>query len=172
MMQGRVQIYTGDGKGKTTAAAGLAVRALGAGMRVFIGQFIKNRDSSEMAFLRAVSQDITIEQFGAGGFIKAEPTPEDIKAARNGLKRLQGVLTGDDFDIVIADEANSALAANVLGLDEIMMLLDTRPPSVELVLTGRSAPPELLERADLVTEMREIRHYFNSGTPARRGIEF
>ncbi len=168
---GCVQVYTGDGKGKTTAATGLAVRAAGAGLHVFIGQFIKGRDSAEMKLLRARCPEVDIEQFGEGRFIKGKPSAEDVTNACNGIKRLKNALTSGKYDMVIADEANGALGAGIISLSELLALVDARPANVELVITGRNAPPELIERADLVTEMKCIKHYFDSGVTARKGIE-
>jgi len=169
--RGCVQVYTGDGKGKTTAATGLAVRAAGAGLRIFIGQFIKGRDSSEMKLLRERCPEVDIEQFGEGCFIKGKPSSKDIANACNGIKRLKNALASGKYEMVIADEANGALGAGIISLPELLSLLDIRPANVELVITGRNAPPELMERADLVTEMRCIKHYFDSGVQARKGIE-
>jgi len=171
-MTGCLQVYTGDGKGKTTAATGLAIRAVGAGMRVFIGQFIKSSDSAEMALIRKRLPEIVIEQFGAGGFITKKPSDNDIAHAHNGIQRLLEALTGGNYDVVIADEANGALDAGIISLDEIMQLLDRRPENVELVITGRNAAPELLDKADLVTEMKNIKHCYDSGISARKGIEY
>lgn len=172
MTRGCVQVYTGDGKGKTTAAVGLAVRGAGAGRRVFVGQFIKGRDSSEMALLRERCPEITVEQFGAGRFVQATPSPADIAAGHNGVMKLREALASRAYDIVIADEANGAVAASVIGLDDLLGLIDMRPEPVELVITGRNARPEVLDRADLVTEMRCVRHCLDAGVPARRGIDF
>lgn len=170
--RGCVQVYTGDGKGKTTAAAGLALRAAGTGQRVFIGQFIKGRDSAEMKILRQRCPEVTIEQFGHGRFIKGEPLPADREAAARGLRRLAAVVGGGHFDVVIADEATSAVRAGLLDAAALLHLLDRRPPHVELVFTGRDADPRLVERADLVTEMKKIKHGFDAGVPARAGIEY
>ena len=171
-MTGCVQVYTGDGKGKTTAATGLAVRAVGAGLRVFIGQFIKAKDSHEMALLRERCPEVTIEQFGEGRFILGKPSPEDIEAARLGMERLTAALTGGDYDVVIADEANGALGAGVITLETLLAFVDARPEAVELVITGRNAHADLMARADLVTEMQKVKHCFDAGIPAREGIEY
>jgi cob(I)alamin adenosyltransferase len=172
LKEGYVQVYTGDGKGKTTAAAGLAVRAAGAGLRVFIGQFIKSKDSSEMAFLRERCSAVTVEQFGAGRFIKSTPSSEDLSGARSGIERLKSALCSGEYDVVIADEINGALCAGVVTIEDIHLLLDTRASGVEFVLTGRGAHPQLVERADLVTEMCCVKHFMDGGVFARKGIEF
>ncbi len=171
-MQGCVQIYTGNGKGKTTASAGLALRAVGAGMRVFIGQFIKNKDSAEMKLLRERCPEVDIVQFGAGGFITSTPSGNDLEKAHNGIEHLRNALACDDYDMVIADEILGALSAGVVTLDEITTLIAERPSHLELIFTGRNAPQEIIEKADLVTEMNCIKHYYDKGVQARKGIEF
>ncbi len=170
-MKGYVQIYTGDGKGKTTAALGLVLRAAGAGLRVFVGQFIKGREYSEIRALREHLPAVTVEQFGLGRFIRQAPAPEDIAAARQGLARLREALTGGGYDVVVADEACTAVQAGLFGEDDLLALLDVRPATVELVLTGRAAGARLQARADLVTEMRCVKHYFAAGVAGRPGIE-
>ncbi len=170
-MQGFVHVYTGDGKGKTTAALGLALRAAGGGLNVYIGQFIKNAEYSEIKVLQRLADCITLEQFGRGCFILTEPSQADIDAARQGLATLHRVLASGAYDLVIADEANVAVALQLLSEDDLLALIDRRPPQVELVLTGRGAPPRVLERADLVTEMRLVKHYYDRGVLARKGIE-
>ena len=170
-MQGFVQVYTGDGKGKTTAALGLALRAAGAGLRVYFGQFIKNADYSEIKALARFADCITVRQFGRGCFLLTEPAPEDRAAARRALDAIGLALTSGGYDLVIADEANVAVALGLIEPDDLVALIDLRPEQVELVLTGRGAPDAVLARADLVTEMRCVRHYYDRGVLARQGIE-
>ena len=170
-MQGFVQVYTGDGKGKTTAALGLALRAAGAGLRVYFGQFIKNADYSEIKALARFADCITVRQFGRGCFLLTEPAPEDRAAARRALEGLSEALTSGDYDLVIADEANVAVTLGLIEANDLVSLIDRRPEQVELVLTGRGAPDAVLARADLVTEMRCVRHYYDRGVLARPGIE-
>ena len=170
-MQGFVQVYTGDGKGKTTAALGLALRAAGAGLRVYFGQFIKNADYSEIKALARFADCITVRQFGRGCFLLTEPAPEDRAAARRALDGIGLALVSGDYDLVIADEANVAVALGLIEPDDLVALIDQRPEQVELVLTGRGAPDAVLARADLVTEMRCVRHYYDRGVLARPGIE-
>ena len=170
-MQGFVQVYTGDGKGKTTAALGLALRAAGAGLRVYFGQFIKNADYSEIKALARFADCITVRQFGRGCFLLTEPAPEDRAAARRALEGLSEALTSGDYDLVIADEANVAVTLGLIEANDLVSLIDLRPEQVELVLTGRGAPEAVLARADLVTEMRCVRHYYDRGVLARQGIE-
>ena len=170
-MQGFVQVYTGDGKGKTTAALGLALRAAGAGLRIYFGQFIKNADYSEIKALARFADCITVRQFGRGCFLLTEPAPEDRAAARRALEGLSEALTSGNYDLVIADEANVAVAHGLIEPNDLVSLIDLRPEQVELVLTGRGAPDAVLARADLVTEMRCVRHYYDRGVLARQGIE-
>jgi cob(I)alamin adenosyltransferase len=167
---GLVQIYTGDGKGKTTAALGLALRAAGWGVRVYIAQFMKGQDYGELHSLAKFAPQITIERFGQPGFIR-QASAEDIALAQQGLAHAQAALVGGEYNIVILDEICIALHFNLLELDQVLQLIDQRPAAVELVLTGRRAPQELIDRADLVTEMKEIKHPYQRGVPARRGIE-
>lgn len=170
-MQGYVHVYTGNGKGKTTAALGLALRAVGAGLKVYMGQFIKSADYSEIKALKRFSDAITLEQFGRGCFIKGNPCEADIEAARKGLAAIEQALRSGRYDVVIADEANVAFGCKVIGEADLLHLIEIRPPGVELILTGRNAPAAVVERADVVTEMREIKHYYQQGVSARAGIE-
>ncbi len=170
-MTGHVQVYTGDGKGKTTAAIGLAVRAAGHGWRVLIVQFIKGQPSGELDLLRRRCPEIAVEQYGGGRFIHGTPAPEDIEAARRGLDRLRGAVTAGVYNMVVADEANGAVACGLFPVAALLELIDARRPDVELVFTGRDAHPDLIARADLVTEMRMIKHYYAAGVAARPGIE-
>jgi len=169
---GYLHVYTGDGKGKTTAAMGLVLRACGAGLRVFVGQFIKGLESGEIRMLQDRCPEVTVEMFGRGRFIRGCPSPEDIALARRGLDRFREVLQSGEFDLVVADEANGAIHAGLFSVEDLLALLDAKQDSVELVVTGRNADPRLIERADLVTEMCKIKHPFDSGVPAREGIEF
>ena len=170
-MQGFVQVYTGDGKGKTTAALGLALRAAGAGLKVYIGQFIKNADYSELTTLQRLADCITVQQFGRGCFLLTEPCQADIDAAHAALATIGAVLASGAFALVIADEINVACALGLINDQDILDLMARRPAGVELVLTGRGAPATVLARADLVTEMRPIKHYYEQGILARKGIE-
>lgn len=171
LQQGFVQIYTGNGKGKTTAAIGLAVRCAGAGGRVFFCQFMKKGDSSEWTALHRLQDRITHRAFGSGGFIRDEPATEDLRLAHSGMDEAQQALSSGDYDLIVLDELLGALAKGLLDIEEVFELLRQRSPHTELVLTGRNAPAELVEKADLVTEMREIKHYFQQGVAARTGIE-
>jgi cob(I)alamin adenosyltransferase len=171
LSRGYVQVYTGDGKGKTTAAIGLAVRAAGAGLRVFIGQFIKGMDYAEIGALERFGDAITIKQYGRGCFIRGDPTAEDIAMAQEALREMKEIVASGKYDVVILDEANVAHYFKLFSTDDLLSVIDVKPEHVELVFTGRKAPQELIERADLVTEMREIKHYYQLGVQARAGIE-
>ncbi len=165
-----IQVYTGNGKGKTTAAIGLAIRAVGAGFKVFIGQFVKGMEYSELKALKEIP-GIEIKQYGRNCFIKNEPEEADIEAARAGLEEIREILKSGEYRVVIMDEANIATYYNLFSEDELLDVINSRADDVEVIVTGRKAGNKLLEKADLVTEMREIKHYYNQGVQARVGIE-
>lgn len=172
-MDGYIQVYTGNGKGKTTAALGLALRAAGHGFKTFIGQFLKGRSSGEIEAAKRLDPLIRIEQFGREGFIlvKDGPDDEDVTRARAGLARsLEAMLSGD-YRIVVLDEINTAVHFGLIPESDVLGLLARKPKDVEVVLTGRYAPDSFIERADLVTEMTERKHYHSRGVKARDGIE-
>jgi cob(I)alamin adenosyltransferase len=171
MKKGYIQVYTGNGKGKTTAAIGLSIRAAGAGLKVFIAQFIKMGDYSEIKALKRFDDLITVRQFGLGRFIKGRPTPADIKAAQEGLVIVKQHLSEETYDLVIMEEGNVAVKCGLLSLQDLLDVIRIRPGTVELVITGRDAAPEVIAEADLVTEMQEIKHYYKDGVKARLGIE-
>lgn len=165
-----IQIYTGKGKGKSTAAFGLALRAAGAGLRVYIGQFLKAGSFSEIKALKKF-KNITVEQFGAGTFIKGAARKIDRDLSARGLERAQEVLH-KNYDVVILDEIIVALNLKLVPLKEMVSLIKDLPAKVELVLTGRGCPKRLVKLADLASEVRELKHYHGKGIRARRGIEF
>lgn len=169
--KGYVQVYTGNGKGKTTAAFGLALRATGAGLPVFIAQFVKGMRYSEIIAFEKFADLITIKQYGRGCFIHGDPKKEDIEAATQGLEDIRQVLTSGKFKIVILDEANIATHFKLFSAEDLISLIDSKPADVELVITGRNADARIIEKADLVTEMLEVKHYYNQGVEARKGIE-
>lgn len=191
-MKGYVQVYTGDGKGKTTAAIGLAIRAIGAGKRVLLLQFMKSKVYSEHAILESLP-GITLETVGKPFFIipkgmKSEeelarwgdevvvfeagnPPQEYIDLIKKGYDRALEAVQSNEFDMVIVDEYNMALFFELISWEDTKQLLDVRNPSIELIFTGRGAPKALIEAADLVTEMKEIKHYYTKGVNARLGIE-
>lgn len=170
---GQFQVYTGDGKGKTTAALGLALRASGAGLRVYVGQFMKLGAYSEIRALRRLP-GVTVEQYGSdrGLLIGRDAERADIECAQAGYDRLSETLRSGDYDVVIADEINCALTCGLLSETALLALIDARPGDAELVFTGRGATQSVLDRADLVTEMVAVRHYYQEKKmPARTGIE-
>jgi len=171
MPAGYVQVYTGNGKGKTTAAFGLALRAAGAGLRVFIAQFVKGMFYSELTAFERFADLITLRQYGTGCFLSKEPSPEDRDAARRALSELKPIVCSGDYTIVILDEINIATHYGLISVQDVIDLIACRAPGVELVLTGRYADERILEHADLVTEMVERRHYYQQGVQARTGIE-
>lgn len=172
MSKGYIHIYTGNGKGKTTAALGLALRAVGAGKRVFVAQFVKGMKYSEVDIINNRFDEIEIRQYGLDCFIFNAPTDADIEAAREGLNEVKSILCNPSYDLVILDEANIALYYNLFGVNELIDALRSRNDNMEVVITGRYAPEKLIEYADLVTEMKEVKHYYNNGVEARKGIEF
>ncbi|MFC1485706.1 cob(I)yrinic acid a,c-diamide adenosyltransferase [Candidatus Latescibacterota bacterium] len=171
IMNGLVQVYTGDGKGKTTAALGLAVRAFGAGLRVCIAQFVKTGGSGEVLAMQERIPEITLKQYGADDFVTQPPKPEDIACAREGLKNIRNIIQSGEYDLVILDEANVAVHLGLFPVEELLEVIDTKPAEMEVVITGRNAHPRVIERADLVTEMRAVKHYYRDGVEARPGIE-
>ena len=166
-----IHIYTGKGKGKTTAALGLALRAAGAGFKVYICQFLKGRDYCELKSLKKI-KCIKVEQFGTKCFVGKSPTAKDKHLAQQGLAAAEKAIRNKTYNMVVLDEINVALRFRLLELGQVMRLLEKVPANVELVLTGRSAPAELFKLADLVSEVREVKHYFKKGIKARKGIEF
>jgi cob(I)alamin adenosyltransferase len=170
---GLIQVYTGDGKGKTTAALGLAFRAAGHGLQVVIIQFMKGWPHYGELVSVLKLPNVTLHQHGRPDFVhKHEPHPEDVRLAGQALQHAKQVLASDEVDLLILDEVNVALDYGLIELADLLELLESKPEHVELVLTGRSAHPEVTKRADLVTEMLDIKHPFSSGVAARRGIEY
>jgi cob(I)alamin adenosyltransferase len=165
-----IQVYTGNGKGKTTAALGLALRAAGAGLKVYIGQFIKSGDYCEVKALRQI-RGIRTEQFGRGCFIRKPASKADRESAKRGFARIKKIIEGKDYDVVILDEVNVALKVGLLGLKEVLTLLKNSPKDTELILTGRWAHPQVIKAADLVSEINEVKHYYRKGVRSRIGIE-
>ena len=170
--QGLIQVYTGEGKGKTTAALGLAVRALGQGLRVLLVRFLKSDDpaSGEVTLLRQLD-GIEILTAGVGG-IRSRDRDELRRSTEEAFSEMQERLANQTFDLVILDEINGALHRGYLPLAKFLAFLDRRPPGAELVLTGRNAPPEVIARADLVSRIEAVRHPLQQGIAARRGIEY
>jgi len=171
--RGFIHIYTGNGKGKTTAALGLALRAAGRKMRSYIGQFLKGQSYGELVAAKALAPLITIEQFGRKGFVHVSQVvdEEDIRRAREGLAKCRRAMRSGRFRLVVLDEVAVAVHLRLLSEKDILDLMAEKPEDVELVLTGRFAPASWVARADLVTEMTEVKHYYSRGVQARDGIE-
>ncbi len=171
--KGYIQVYTGDGKGKTTAALGLSVRAAGHGLRTIIIQFMKGWiDYGELEGARMLSPYVEIRQAGRDTFVnRKDPDPEDVRLAREGWADACEVIRGGKADIVVLDEINCAVDFGLLPAEDVVSVLREKPDGMEIVLTGRGAPRAFLEIADLVTEMREVKHYYAAGVDARVGIE-
>jgi len=170
--KGYIHVYTGNGKGKTTAALGLALRAVGAKKKVFFAQFIKGIIYSEIEAIQKFVPGITIKQYGLGCFIIEKPTEADIHAALRGLVEVTDILKSGKYDVIVLDEATIALHYQLFSIDEFLDILKKKNPKTEIVVTGRYAPQELIEMADLVTEMNEVKHYYTKGVEARKGIEY
>lgn len=168
--KGYIQVYTGNGKGKTTAALGIALRAICAGNKVFMGQFMKGQSYSELKAAELLP-GLVMEQFGDPEFFKGEPMPKDYENAKKGLDRIREVIVGGEYDMVILDEINTTLFFKLLDVKDVLEVVALKPENMELILTGRYAPDEIIEVGDLVTEMKEIKHYFTKGVMARTGIE-
>ena len=173
LKQGFVQIYTGNGKGKSTAAIGQAVRAAGFGLKTYIAQFMKEYPYNEIVSLKYLSNWITIEQFGGDAFVykKELPDVEELAKAKKGLHTAREKMLGGEYDIIILDEAIVAIYFKLITTENLVEFIKSKPDNIELILTGRYCPEELIELADLVTEMKEVKHYYQKGITSRRGIE-
>lgn len=172
MKRGYTHVYTGSGKGKTTAALGLGIRAAGAGMKVHMVQFMKGRRYSEINTIENIN-NFTITQHGRDEFVsKKSPAQIDIDLAQNGLRYSYEIISNGTYDVVILDEINVAVDYKLIPLDSIINIINNKPEALELILTGRYADPEIIRNADLVTEMLEIKHPYQQGVVARKGIDF
>lgn len=174
LARGLVQVYTGDGKGKTTAALGQCVRAVGAGLRAVMLQFIKAGNvTSELRSAERLGPDLEIRQLGHSlSFIQGRPSADDIASARKAWAEAEIAISSGDYDIVVLDEINVVLDLRMVSCAEVISCLERRPSHVEVILTGRGAPNEIIEAADLVTEMRCVKHPYDKGIAARKGIEY
>ncbi len=170
-MQGFIQVYTGTGKGKTTAAIGLLCRAIGGGLRACFIQFLKTGDSSEISLLRDKFPKLALYHFGSGRFVVGNPHDEDIALAREGFVVFANAVASGNYDLVVADEINVVVELGLVDTDDLLRVLRGKPKGVEIVLTGRDAHSSVIDAADLVTEMRKIKHYMDDGIEARVGIE-
>lgn len=170
---GLIQVYTGTGKGKTTASLGLAMRACGHGLKVYMIQFMKGKiDYGELRAAEKI-EGLTIEQFGRPEFVdKDNPAEEDVKLARKALQKSKEVILSGEYDIVILDEINVAIEWNLVELGDVIDLLNRKPKNVEIILTGRYARKEIIDMADLVSEIREVKHPFKRGMHSRLGVDF
>ena len=169
--RGYVHVYTGDGKGKTTAALGLSLRAAGAGLTVLFAQFLKGQPTGELAALKRLTDRITVRRYGRRQFLRGAMSAADIAAAQAGLADVRTAAASGQYNVVILDEACVAVRLGLLSTADLLHFLDAVPRGVEVVFTGRGAPAALARRADLVTEMKCVKHYFAKGIRARRGIE-
>ncbi len=171
--KGYTQVYTGNCKGKTTAALGLAFRAMGSGYRTYFGQFMKGQQYGELESARMCAPYITIEQYGRKDLmhVTVPPREEDVRMAEDGLAKARAAMMSGDYDIVVFDEILTAHVFHLVSVDTMLDLIRTKPDNVEIVLTGRQAPQEVIDAADLVTEMVEVKHYYTAGVEARKGIE-
>jgi cob(I)alamin adenosyltransferase len=171
--KGYIQIYTGNGKGKTTAAIGQAVRAAGFGLKTYIVQFMKEFPYNELNSLKHLKEWITIEQFGGDEFVykKEPPGKNEIDKAHRGLAAAKAKMLSGKYDIIILDEVCVSIYFGLFSDEEILTFIKQKPENVELILTGRYCPEKLLDKADLVTEMNEVKHYYQEGVTSRKGIE-
>jgi len=171
--KGLIQVYTGDGKGKTSAAFGSALRALGRGLKVYVVQFIKGGFDYGELYIAKQLPSLKLSAFGRGRFItETPPSQKDVQLAREAFELAKKVVDSGEYDIVILDEINVVVNLKMIGVDEVVELIKNKPKHVELILTGRYAPAQIIEAADLVTEMREVKHPFAQGVPPRKGIEY
>lgn len=172
LAQGCLQIYTGNGKGKTTAALGLCLRAVGRGLRVCFFQFIKGGGPyGEQMAAERLAPLFTVIQTGRPGWVNTRDIAEDRRLAQEALQQASRIVASGEYDLVVLDELNGAIGFGLVDLEQALELVALRPAGAELVITGRNAHPRLVEVADLVTEMRDIKHYYTAGVPARVGIE-
>ena len=172
MEKGYIQVYTGNGKGKTTASIGLSIRAAGAGFKVLIVQFMKQGDYSEIKALKRFSDLITVRQFGAGGWVRGEPSEKERVLAREGYALLKEALSSGAYEMVVIEEGNLAVKYGLITLEEMLGLMEMKPQATELIITGRDAHEEVIKRADLVSKIEPVKHYYtDQGVKARVGIE-
>ena len=174
LKEGFVQVYTGNGKGKSTAAIGLAVRAAGAGLKSYIIQFMKDYNYSELRSLELLHEFIELEKVGKDDFVfrKELPPQEEIDLAATALNKAEIKMLSGKYDIIILDEACVSIYFKILKEEQILEFINKKPKEVELVITGRYCPKSIIDKADLVTEMKEINHYYQKGIVSRKGIDF
>ena len=171
--RGLVMVYTGDGKGKTTAALGQALRALGHGSKVFFIQFMKGKKYGEVLYAEKYLPSLTICQCGLDSFVMRDnPKPVDVELARQGVTIAREAVTSGEYNMVILDEINVAIDFKLVPLESVLEIIKNRLPHVDIILTGRYAKPEIISIADMVSEVREVKHHYNKGVKMRAGIEF
>ncbi|RJP28837.1 MAG: cob(I)yrinic acid a,c-diamide adenosyltransferase [Candidatus Omnitrophota bacterium] len=166
-----IQVYTGNGKGKTTAALGLALRASGAGKKVYFCQFLKGRACSEIKALKK-HKNIKVEQFGSRCFVCRQPSQKDIDFTKKGIDAVKKAVNKKCYDVIILDEINVAINLGLIRITDVLSCINNVPKDCEIILTGRYAHPKIIKAADLVSEIREVKHYYSKGKKARRGIEY
>jgi cob(I)alamin adenosyltransferase len=173
-MRGFVHCYTGNGKGKTTAALGLSLRAAGHGKKVLIIQFMKgNIEYGELNGIKMLSPYAVIKQFGRESFVsKDNPEQTDIELAVKGLLYAKEKIESDEYDIIVLDEINVAIDFKLIELEKVIKIIKNKPERLELILTGRYADKKILELCDLITEMKEVKHYYYNNITGRQGIEY
>lgn len=169
---GMVQVYTGNGKGKTSAALGLGLRAAGHGFEVYMIQFMKGQiNYGELEAVKRIP-NFTIRQFGRPDFVdRSNPDPQDIELAKEALAHAREIIEKGQIDFLILDEVNVAMDWGLISVDEVISLIKSRPQNMEIILTGRYAPPAIIELADLVSEIKEVKHPYQKGAAARKGVE-
>ena len=171
--KGFIQIYTGNGKGKTTAAIGQAVRAAGFGLQTYFVMFMKEFPYNEVKSLKKLKDLITIVQVGKDDFVykKVPPSEEEKLKIKNALDTAKTKMLSSEYDLIVLDEIFVSIYFGLVSKEEVISFIDTKPENVELIMTGRYCPQEIIDKADLVTEMKEVKHYYEKGILARRGIE-
>ncbi|MCG8567851.1 MAG: cob(I)yrinic acid a,c-diamide adenosyltransferase [Desulfobacterales bacterium] len=170
-MGGVIRIFTGNGKGKTTSALGLVVLAMGEGSKVFIGQFLKSGNYSEFTALDKFKDQLTVEHYGAGRFVKGKPSEEDHLAGKIGYGKIHEAIVKGEYDLVVIDEGNMAVEYGIISEHQLLSLFELKPGHVDLIVTGRGAAQSVMDKADEVIELKEIKHYYSKGVKARVGIE-
>jgi cob(I)alamin adenosyltransferase len=171
--KGLVIVITGNGKGKTTAAFGQALRAIGQGYKVFVLQFMKGRQYGEFIAAEKYLPHLTIKMAGLDSFVMRDnPAAIDIKMAQKGLQAARKAIMSDKYDMIIIDEINVALDFKLIKIKEVIELIKNKPPALDLILTGRYAPKEIIKLADTVSEIQEVKHHYNAGIKDRAGIEY
>jgi cob(I)alamin adenosyltransferase len=171
--KGLVMVLTGNGKGKTTSALGQAIRAIGHGFKVSMIQFMKGRKYGEIIAAEQYLPDFKVENYGLDSFVmKDNPAPVDIELAQKGLERARELIMSEGYDMIILDEINVALDFKLISLEETLEIIKNKPPKLNLILTGRNVPPEIIEIADMVSEVKEIKHHYAAGIKDRAGIEY